>query len=95
MRHDRKEAVRQPYGRYHQQRLPAKDAELTHVGPDTPAGEYLRRFWQPVARFSATSAAPSPALPQARTTGLGRDRLARVARNITALSHSPAATAAE
>lgn len=24
-------------------------AALTHVGPDTPGGEYLRRFWQPVA----------------------------------------------
>jgi hypothetical protein len=21
---------------------------LTHVGPDTPCGEYFRRFWQPV-----------------------------------------------
>ncbi len=27
---------------------PAHDPELTHVGPDTPAGELLRRFWQPV-----------------------------------------------
>ena len=22
--------------------------ELSHVGPDTPCGEYLRRFWQPI-----------------------------------------------
>jgi nitrite reductase/ring-hydroxylating ferredoxin subunit len=29
--------------------LPPEDAELTRVGPGTPAGEYLRRFWQPVA----------------------------------------------
>jgi phenylpropionate dioxygenase-like ring-hydroxylating dioxygenase large terminal subunit len=27
----------------------AEDAELTHVGPGTPCGEYMRRFWQPVA----------------------------------------------
>jgi nitrite reductase/ring-hydroxylating ferredoxin subunit len=28
---------------------PAEDARLTHVGPGTPAGELLRRYWQPVA----------------------------------------------
>jgi phenylpropionate dioxygenase-like ring-hydroxylating dioxygenase large terminal subunit len=28
--------------------VPAEDAELTHVGPNTPGGEYLRRFWQPI-----------------------------------------------
>jgi hypothetical protein len=32
---------------YHRDRPPA-DEELTRVGPDTPCGEYLRRFWQPV-----------------------------------------------
>ena len=48
------------YGAYHDRlaprggqapgaRLPKEDAELTHVGPGTPCGEYLRRFWQPVA----------------------------------------------
>src|ERR1700742_3153102 len=26
-----------------------EDETLTHVGPGTPGGEYLRRFWQPVA----------------------------------------------
>ena len=34
---------------YHQVRDAREDAELTHVGPGTPCGEYLRRFWQPVA----------------------------------------------
>jgi phenylpropionate dioxygenase-like ring-hydroxylating dioxygenase large terminal subunit len=29
--------------------VPPENAELTRVGPGTPAGEYLRRFWQPVA----------------------------------------------
>jgi len=28
--------------------VPQEDAELTHIGPATPCGEYLRRFWQPV-----------------------------------------------
>ena len=36
------------YGGYHHRQVPAEDAELTHVGPETPCGEYLRRFWQPV-----------------------------------------------
>ncbi|MGE0799077.1 MAG: Rieske 2Fe-2S domain-containing protein, partial [Lautropia sp.] len=41
-----------PYSAYHHREVPAEDAELTHVGPGTPCGEYMRRFWQPVA-FSA------------------------------------------
>ena len=36
------------YSGYHHRQVPAEDAELTHVGPDTPCGEYMRRFWQPV-----------------------------------------------
>ena len=44
-------AVQRPagYQGYHQVRDAREDAELTHVGPGTPCGEYLRRFWQPVA----------------------------------------------
>jgi phenylpropionate dioxygenase-like ring-hydroxylating dioxygenase large terminal subunit len=34
---------------YHLRTTPAPDPGLTEVGPGTPAGEYLRRFWQPVA----------------------------------------------
>lgn len=36
------------YGGYHHRDLPDENTELTHVGPGTPCGEYLRRFWQPV-----------------------------------------------
>lgn len=32
------------YGRV----IPSENAELTHVGPGTPMGELLRRYWQPV-----------------------------------------------
>jgi hypothetical protein len=39
----------QPYGAYYHRDIPKEDEELTHVGPGTPCGEYLRRFWQPVA----------------------------------------------
>ena len=36
------------YSAYHHRERPAEDEELTRVGPGTPCGEYLRRFWQPV-----------------------------------------------
>ena len=36
------------YSGYHHRHVPQEDTELTHVGPDTPCGEYMRRFWQPV-----------------------------------------------
>src|SRR5260370_41734136 len=38
-----------PYGAYHAREIPPPDEELTRVGPGTPCGEYLRRFWQPAA----------------------------------------------
>ena len=34
---------------YHQVSRSEPDPELTQVGPGTPCGEYLRRFWMPVA----------------------------------------------
>jgi phenylpropionate dioxygenase-like ring-hydroxylating dioxygenase large terminal subunit len=37
------------YGGYWQREVPKEDVELTHVGPGTPCGEYLRRYWQPVS----------------------------------------------
>ena len=36
------------YSAYHHRDRPEEEAELTHVGPGTPCGEYLRRFWQPI-----------------------------------------------
>ena len=37
-----------PYSGYFHSEVPEDDRELTRVGPGTPAGEYLRRFWQPI-----------------------------------------------
>ena len=37
-----------PYGAWHAREVPAPDP-LTRTDPGTPCGEYLRRFWQPVA----------------------------------------------
>ena len=36
------------YSAYRHREIPEDDVEMTRVGPDTPGGEYLRRFWQPV-----------------------------------------------
>jgi len=45
---DRALFLRTAYGAYHHRERPTDDDELTRVGPGTPCGEYLRRFWQPV-----------------------------------------------
>ncbi len=36
------------YSGYHHRQVPKEDTELTHVGPNTACGEYMRRFWQPI-----------------------------------------------
>lgn len=41
-----------------QARAPAVDSLLTRTGRGTPAGEYLRRFWQPVAMVSQLTNRP-------------------------------------
>ena len=45
----RSESIKVPYGAYHGREVPPEDGFLTHVGPGTPCGEYLRRFWHPIA----------------------------------------------
>ena len=37
------------YNAYNSRRRLTEDTELTHVDRGTPMGEYLRRFWQPIA----------------------------------------------
>ena len=37
------------YAGYDQRNRPAENEELTHSGPGTPAGEYLRRYWHGIA----------------------------------------------
>jgi hypothetical protein len=37
-----------PFGGYYHRDVPQEDTELTYIGPGTPCGEYLRRFWQPM-----------------------------------------------
>ena len=40
--------ITKPFSGYFHREVAEDDRELTRVGPGTPAGEYLRRFWQPV-----------------------------------------------
>ena len=47
-----------PYQAYRRTERGGIDEELTRVGPGTPCGEYLRRFWQPVALSSELTDVP-------------------------------------
>ena len=48
----------QRYGGYYHRDVPAPDEELTSVGPGTPCGEYLRRFWHPIIESEALTDLP-------------------------------------
>ena len=50
----------QTFGGYYASEVPPEDDELTHVGPRTPCGEYLRRFWHPVAQVEDLEDLPVP-----------------------------------
>jgi phenylpropionate dioxygenase-like ring-hydroxylating dioxygenase large terminal subunit len=50
--------LNQKFSAYHHRARPPQDEELTRVGPGTPCGEYLRRFWQPVILASELGALP-------------------------------------
>jgi phenylpropionate dioxygenase-like ring-hydroxylating dioxygenase large terminal subunit len=48
------------FGGYFHRDVVVEDTELTHVGPDTPCGEYMRRFWQPVCYADDLKDVPQP-----------------------------------
>lgn len=75
------ERIDLPSGRYrgHEQReVPAEDAELTRVGPGTPCGEYLRRYWQPVAMAAEVTDVPLALRILGEDLVLFRDRSRRL-----------------
>ena len=43
---------------YKQSKLPKSDETISQTGPGTPCGEYLRRYWHPVALTSTVSTTP-------------------------------------
>ena len=70
--------LRVPYGGYLHRQVPAEDAALTHVGPGTPAGELLRRYWQPVAFSHELADLPRRIRIMGEDLVLFRDRSGRV-----------------
>ena len=67
-----------PYDGYARRVTPAPDPELTPVGPGTPSGEYLRRFWQPVAFARDLDGPPRRVRILGEDLVVFRDRSARV-----------------
>jgi len=55
---DKGSGLEKPFSGYHAKRGVTEDEELTHVGPGTPGGEYLRLYWQPVALSSELGELP-------------------------------------
>jgi nitrite reductase/ring-hydroxylating ferredoxin subunit len=66
-----------PFDGYRRRDVPSPDPELTQVGPGTPCGEYLRRYWQPVAFAREVEAAPLRARILGEDLVVFRDRSGR------------------
>ena len=67
-------ATLKPYSGYHRSQRPSPDPLLTEVGPRTPCGEYLRRYWQPVALSSDVTDVPRRIRIMCEDLVLFRDR---------------------
>jgi nitrite reductase/ring-hydroxylating ferredoxin subunit len=67
-----------PFDGYHRRDVPAPDPEFTQVGPGTPGGEYLRRFWQPVAFARDLTSSPRRVRIMGEDLVVFRDRSGRV-----------------
>ncbi|HVL59060.1 MAG TPA: aromatic ring-hydroxylating dioxygenase subunit alpha [Burkholderiaceae bacterium] len=61
------------YGR----KPPSYDASITEVGPGTPCGEYLRRFWHPIGLSQDATTTPKPLRILGEDLILFRDRQGR------------------
>lgn len=72
------EFLSSPYSAYRRTRGLKEDEELTHVGPGTPCGEYLRRFWQPVDFSSELTDLPKRIRILGEELIIFRDRSGRV-----------------
>jgi len=67
-----------PYSAYYLREVPAEDADLTHTGPGTPMGEYLRLFWQPVCLSEELTELPKAITIMGEKLVAFRDRGGRV-----------------
>ena len=66
-----------PYGGHQARAIPQEDAEITHVGPGTPCGELMRRYWQPIALSSQLTDLPLTIRILGEDLVLFRDKLGR------------------
>ena len=74
----RPRSLKQPYGQYYRRRAPAPDRALAEAGPGTAGGEYLRRFWQPIALSAELKDLPLKVKAMGEEVVLFRDRSGRV-----------------
>ena len=70
--------LNKPYSAYYHRDIPKEDEELTHVGPGTPCGEYLRRFWHPVAQSQELKDLPKRIRIMCEDLVLFRDQTGKV-----------------
>ena len=72
--------TKQPYAGYFKRddRASSIDPELTHTGPQTPMGEYMRRFWQPVCLSEELTEVPKAVRILSEDLVAFRDRSGRV-----------------
>jgi len=67
-----------PYSGYHNRPVPNDDGFITSVGPGTPCGEYLRRYWHPFLLSSELKDLPLPVRLLAEDLVVFRDGSGRV-----------------
>jgi len=67
------------YSGYRMRDMPSEDAEITHTGPGTPLGEYMRRFWQPVCMSEQLKDTPHAIRIMGEDLVAFRDRGGRIA----------------
>jgi phenylpropionate dioxygenase-like ring-hydroxylating dioxygenase large terminal subunit len=66
------------YAGYYKRAIPAEDGALTHSGPGTALGEYLRCFWQPVCLAAQLGRVPLPVRIMGEDLVVFRDKRGRV-----------------
>ena len=75
----RTKLIDSPYNAYQNaSEILGEDAELTHVGPGTPGGEYLRRFWHPIAFTNSLEDVPLRVRIMGEDLVLFRDKSSRI-----------------
>ncbi len=70
--------IKTKFGGYFRGKIPKENETLTHVGPGTPCGEYLRRFWHPVFHVESLKDLPVAIRILGEDLVIFRDRAGRI-----------------